>query len=157
MSLKLSKVGYIFGLGAFRRYEQHFGKEISHFDETFKPSREAFEAWASRQENPPMIDTNKPPYRTISDIEVNHRWAVMLKCAHDVWLTRNEGEEYTVDDFEMMIDEAPQEEWNIVQEHYLDSMYLGKKLRVLYGIPEPEPQSKKKASASTKRSPSPAR
>src|SRR5690554_6946202 len=110
MSLKLSKVGYIFGLGAFRRYEQHFGKEISHFDETFKPSKAAYDAWADTQGNKPEVDAGRPPYRTISDIEVNHRWAVMLKCAHDVWLTRNDGDHLTVDDFEMLLDESEQVE-----------------------------------------------
>lgn len=156
----LAKLGYIFGLGAFRRYEQHFGATISHFDETFKPTEEAWtgavealraDAEAKGKE---FAQPLPPSFRTISDVEVNHRWAVMLKYAHDVWLIENEGEPVTIDEVEMLIDAAPQSDWDAIREQYLDSSYLGQKLRAYYGIPEPDAaKAKKKASPSAKQSP----
>ncbi len=121
----LAKLGYIFGLGAFRRYEQHFNTTIAHFDETFKPTKEMYEAWL-KSHGKHMPEANGPlPFRTISDVEVNHRWAVMLKYAHDVWLIENDGEPVTVDEVEMLIDAAPQSDWDAIREQYLDSSYLG--------------------------------
>lgn len=150
----LAKLGYIFGLGAFRRYEQHFNTTIAHFDETFKPTREMYEAWLKSQGKSMPEANGALPFRTISDVEVNHRWAVMLKYAHDVWLIENDGEPVTVDEVEMLIDAAPQSDWDAIREQYLDSSYLGQKLRVYYGIPEPEAdKAKKKASPSAKQSP----
>lgn len=157
----LAKLGYIFGLGAFRRYEQHFDTTIAHFDETFKPTAEAWtgavealraDAEAKGKEFTPPLP---PSFRTISDVEVNHRWAVMLKYAHDVWLIENEGEPVTIDEVEMLIDAAPQSDWDAIREQYLNSSYLGQKLRVYYGIPEPDADkvAKKKASPSAKQSP----
>lgn len=156
----LAKLGYIFGLGAFRRYEQHFGATIAHFDETFKPTVEAWtgavEALRADAESKGKEFTQPlpPSFRTISDVEVNHRWAAMLKYAHDVWLIENEGEPVTIDEVEMLIDAAPQSDWDAIREQYLDSSYLGQKLRVYYGIPEPDAaKAKKKASPSAKQSP----
>ena len=156
----LAKLGYIFGLGAFRRYEQHFNATIAHFDETFKPTVEAWtyavEAMRSdaEQKGEPFTDPLPPSFRTISDVEVNHRWAVMLKYAHDVYLIENEGDAATIDEVEMLIDAAPQSDWEAIREQYLESSYLGQKLRVYYGIPEPEAdKAKKKASPSAKQSP----
>src|SRR5690606_33533482 len=157
----LAKLGYIFGLGAFRRYEQHFGTTISHFDETFKPTVDAWtgavEALRSDAEAKGKEFTQPlpPSFRTISDVEVNHRWAVMLKYAHDEWLIENEGEPVTIDEVEMLIDAAPQSDWDAIREQYLDSRYLGQKLRVYYRIPEPDAAkgAKKKASPSAKQSP----
>lgn len=156
----LAKLGYIFGLGAFRRYEQHFNSTISHFDETFKPTAEAWDyavelmrAEAERK-GEPFNEPLPPSFRTISDVEVNHRWAVMLKYAHDVWLIENEGEAVTIDEVEMLIDAAPQSDWEALREQYLESNYLGQKLGVYYGIPEPDAdKAKKKASPSAKQSP----
>jgi len=156
----LAKLGYIFGLGAFRRYEQHFNSTIAHFDETFKPTADAWTAAVealradAEAKGKEFAQPLPPQFRTISDVEVNHRWAVMLKYAHDVWLIENEGEPVTIDEVEMLIDAAPQPDWDAIREQYLDSSYLGQKLRVYYGIPEPDAdRAKKKASPSPKQSP----
>ena len=156
----LAKLGYIFGLGAFRRYEQHFNATIAHFDETFKPTVDAWTAAVelmrddADSKGEPFADPLPPSFRTISDIEVNHRWAVMLKYAHDVWLIENDGQTVTIDEVELLIDSAPQSDWDAIREQYLESSYLGQKLRVYYGIPEPDAgKAKKKASPSAKQSP----
>ena len=156
----LAKLGYIFGLGAFRRYEQHFDATIAHFDETFKPTVDAWTAAVelmrddADSKGEPFADPLPPSFRTISDIEVNHRWAVMLKYAHDVWLIENDGQTVTIDEVELLIDSAPQSDWDAIREQYLESSYLGQKLRVYYGIPEPDAdKAKKKASPSAKQSP----
>ncbi len=60
----------------------------------------------------------------------------------------------TVDEVEMLIDAAPQSDWDAIREQYLESSYLGQKLRVYYGIPEPDAdKAKKKDSPSAKQSP----
>lgn len=126
----LAKLGYIFGLGAFRRYKAITGGDVAHFDEA-------------------LLAADK-----IGVIDANHRWAVMLKCANDVHVAANGGEELSVDAFEAMLDAAPQEDSDALVKQYMDSNFMGQKMRIYYGIPEPQAEAtKKKRSAPAKRSP----
>ncbi|WP_293933137.1 hypothetical protein [Sphingobacterium sp. UBA6645] len=121
---KLSEKGYIFGLGAFRRYKEITGHDISHFDESL---------------------LNK-----VDHVEGNYRWAVMLKCANDVYCNTKGGEQISVDEFTILLDSADQEESNKLVSQYLDSCYMGKSMREYYGIPKPDEKSKKKPSQRAK-------
>lgn len=118
--MKLSQRGYIFGLGAFRRYKEITGHDINHFEEAL---------------------LNKD----IDIVESSYRWAVMLKCANDVYVNINGGDHYSVDEFvEFLNNEADQEESNKLVEQYLDSTFLGKKMRDYYGVPNGDNNTKKK-------------
>lgn len=118
--MKLSQRGYIFGLGAFRRYKEITGHDINHFEEAL---------------------LNKD----IDIVESSYRWAVMLKCANDVYVNINGGDQYSVDEFvEFLNNEADQEESNKLVEQYLDSTFLGKKMRYYYGVPHGDNNTKKK-------------
>lgn len=120
-------LGYIFGLGAFRRYTAVTGGDVGHFDEA-------------------LLSADK-----IGVVEANHRWAVMLKCAHDVYLLDKGGEGLSVDQFEQLLDNSPQEDSDELVRQYMDSNFMGKKMREYYGIPEPEKETaKKKRSVSAK-------
>lgn len=125
----LAKLGYIFGLGAFRRYKAITGGDVGHFDEA-------------------LIAADK-----IGVVDANHRWAVMLKCANDVHVAANGGDEMSVDEFEIMLDESPQEDSDALIQQYMDSNFMGNPMRTYYGIPAPESDTKKKRSAPAKRSP----
>lgn len=137
---KLSEMGYIFGLGAFRRYKEITGHDINHFEEALKP------------EFITDKDGNKVPVRdpNVDDIEVNYRWATMLKCANDVYVNINGGEKLSIDEFTVLLDSAAQEESDKLLQVYLDSNYMGKPMREYYGIPKPEAEAKKKTSQRAK-------
>lgn len=143
--MKLSERGYIFGLGAFRRYKEITGGDISHFEESLKPPFKI-------DGNGKLIlgDDKEPiPHRSIDELEASYRWVVMLKCANDVHVATNGGESYSVDQFEVWFDQAEQSEQSLLIDKYLDSSYLGKKMRDYYGI------SDKKEDKTAKKKPSP--
>lgn len=123
---KLSEMGYIFGLGAFRRYKEITGHDINHFEEALTNGKE------------------------LGDIESSYRWAVMLKCANDLYIDVNGGEKTSIPQYEVLLNDAPQEESNILLGMYLDSNYMGKPMREYYGIPKPEAEPKKKTSQRAK-------
>lgn len=125
--VKLSQRGYIFGLGAFRRYKEITGNDLSHFEECILKSDD------------------------IGPIESNYRWAVMLKCANDVYTNINGGDKLSVDEFTVLLDQAEQEESNILINQYFDSTFMGRPMREYYGIPKKDDNSKKKNSAQEKR------
>ena len=125
--MKLSERGYIFGLGAFRRYKEITGHDLNHFEEAL---------------------LNKD----IDIIESSYRWAVMLKCANDVYVNINGGQQYSIDEFvEFLNNEQDQEESNKLVNQYLDSSFLGKKMREYYGVPNSDESAKKKTSQPVKR------
>ena len=121
---KLLGRGYIFGLGAFRRYKETTGHDIGHFEEALTGS--------------------------IDQVEANYRWAVMLKCANDVHCSINGGEPISIDEFTVLLDGAEQEESNKIVSQYLDSNYMGKPMRDYYGIPKVKEEAKKKPSPRAK-------
>lgn len=85
-------------------------------------------------------------------IESSYRWAVMLKCANDVYVNINGGEHYSVDEFvEFLNNESDQEESNKLVQQYLDSTFMGKSMREYYGIPKADENAKKKTSQPAKR------
>lgn len=145
---KLSEKGYIFGLGAFRRYKEITGHDISHFEEALKPD------YLRDEKGELKLDDNGEPTRirdiSIDDIEANYRWAVMLKCANDVYCNINGGDQSSVDAFTVYLSEADQQESNKLVSQYLDSNYMGKPMREYYGIPKPDEKSKKKPSQRAK-------
>lgn len=119
--MKLSQRGYIFGLGAFRRYKEITGHDIGHFEEALFKMNE------------------------IGLIEASYRWGIMLKCANDVYVNINGGDQYSVDEFvEFLNNEADQEESNKLVQQYLDSTLLGNPIRHYYGVPKIEEGAKKK-------------
>lgn len=132
---RLSELDYTFGLGAFRRYKEVTGGDLSHFDEALKP------AYALNDEGELDYDV---PIRSIDEVEANHRWAVMLKCAHDIYVTVEGGESYPVEFFEVLLDNSPQEDSDKLLEQYLHSNFMGRKLREYYGIPEGKIEEGKK-------------
>lgn len=116
--------GYIFGLGAFRRYKELTGHDIAHFEEALQGS--------------------------VDVIESNYRWAMMLKCANDVHVNIHGGDKLSVDEFTVLLDASPQADSDQLMQQYLDSNYLGKKLREYYGVPPVKDETKKKSSARAK-------
>lgn len=152
----LAKLGYIFGLGAFRRYEQHFDSTMpKHFDVVFRLNEELCEQLVAEGKLDKDV-ADMLPKRTISDVEANYRWAAMLKFANDLFIEDNGGDPLTIDQMADMISAVDQSEFNVVYERFLESYYMGKKMRVYYGIPEPAPEKskpKKKASPSARQSP----
>ncbi len=120
----LADRGYIFGLGAFRRYKEITGGDISHFEESL--------------------------FGKVDQIDSNYRWAVMLKCANDTHIAINGGESISIDAFEVLLSEADQSESNELLNQYLNSNYMGKPMRDYYGIPKPEETAKKKPSVRAK-------
>lgn len=149
---KLSSKGYIFGLGAFRRYKETTGHDISHFEEALKP---AFAIDTSgeflRDENNQLI-----PVRSVDvdDVEAGYRMAIMFKCANDTHIAINGGEPSSIDEFENMLNMSSTDDRNQIIDQFLDSNYMGKRMRDYYGIPKPD-EAKKKTSARVKRSPKP--
>jgi hypothetical protein len=144
--MKLSERGYIFGLGAFRRYKEITGHDIEHFEMALLPEFVVDSAGV------PVLDGdgNKVPLRPIDLIESSYRWAIMLKSANDVHCNINGGDKLSVDEFTVLLDQADQVESNTLMDKYLGSNYLGKKMREYYGIPEPSKEAPK-----TKKKPSP--
>ncbi|WP_343321420.1 hypothetical protein [Sphingobacterium multivorum] len=147
--MKLSERGYIFGLGAFRRYKEITGHDIEHFEQALLPE------FIVDEKGEPVLDEDglKIPFRQIDLMESSYRWAIMLKAANDLHCNINGGDKLSVDEFTILLDNADQEESNKLMDQYLDSNYLGKKMRVYYGIPEPTkeaPKAKKKASPRVK-------
>jgi hypothetical protein len=147
--MKLSERGYIFGLGAFRRYKEITGGDISHFEESLKPP---FKIDAKGKL---ILDENEEPipHRSIDELEASYRWVVMLKCANDVYVATNGGDSYSVDQFEVWFDQAEQSEQSLLIDKYLDASYLGKKMRDYYGISDNKKEdknSKKKPSQQAK-------
>lgn len=118
---KLSEKGFVFGLGAFRRYKELTGHDIDHFEQALNGS--------------------------LDEIESNYRWAVMLKCANDVHIEAyGDGKELPVATFTILLDNAPQEDSQKLVDQFMDSSYIGKSIRQYYGIPKTEEKSKKKPS-----------
>jgi|GEM_PF-2009995 len=144
---KLSQKGYIFGLGAFRRYKEITGNDISHFEEALKPEflrNEKGEVQYDGDEPIRIRDIN------VDEVEANYRWAVMLKCANDVYCNINGGVQSSVDAFTVYLSEADQSESNVLISQYLDSNYMGKPMRDYYGIPKVKEEAKKKPSPRAK-------
>src|SRR5690606_23296617 len=121
---RLSTKGYIFGLGAFRRYKELTGHDISHFEEALQGSADM--------------------------VEASYRWAVMLKCDNDVYVNIHGGEQLSIDEFTVLLDASAQADSDKLMQQYLDSNYLGKKLREYYGIQPVNEETKKKTSARAK-------
>ncbi|MCY4781712.1 hypothetical protein ORI89_18825 [Sphingobacterium sp. UT-1RO-CII-1] len=143
----LKDKGYIFGLGAFRRYKEVTGEDLAHFEEALKP---VFEV--DKHGNIVEDDEGNPVrIRGIDDVEANYRWAVMLKCANDIHCDVNNSEKTSVASFTVLLDNAEQSESNDLLKQYLDSSYMGKPMRDYYGIPSPREEAKKKPTARAKR------
>lgn len=129
--LKLGNVeiGLVFGLGAFRRYNEITGHDIAHFEES-------------------ILSVDK-----IGFLEANKRWAILIKGANDIFnRATKEFNELSIEEIEIMIDDAPQDDMNAIVSFYMDSNYIGNRLGDYYGIVKPEvPESgiKKKSKRST--------
>lgn len=147
---KLLSRGYIFGLGAFRRYKEITGADIAHFEECLKPEFEVDE-----KNQIVFVDGEPKRIRFIDDIEANYRWVVMLKAANDVYCTVNNIEKISIDEFIILHDKADQKESIALINQYFDSSYLGKPMRDYYGLPKPQEPAKKKPTARAKRTPKP--
>lgn len=139
--------GYIFGLGAFRRYKELTGADVAHFEEALKP---AF--FTDGEGN--VVYQDGAPVRVrdenVDEVEASYRWAVMLKCANDIYVNINGGDKLTVDEFTVMLDSSDQAESDELMNRYLDSNYMGRQMRDYYGIPK-STGPEKKSSAPAKR------
>lgn len=137
---KLSDRGHIFGLGAFRRYKEVTGHDLAHFETALLPPFELDD-----KRNIVYKDGEPVRIRPIDDVEANYRWATMLKCANDVHVEVHGGEKVSIATYEVLLSDADQKESNKLMDQYLDSNYMGKKMRDYYGIVEDNPSTDSKA------------